>query len=155
METQVKKGFKPIVEALVDYFEDKEEDYFISHRQLNKLAGLDCVENSSVIVSLRNKLLTKQKKYLENVRGEGYRICKAEDHIIHVNAGLKQSGRRLTKSLKIVNNTKYDNLTTTQKNELIRKGASIAALKQVTSKCIKGNQLEYKEKSPEIELKTE
>ena len=155
MENEVKKGFKPIIDSLVEFFEDKPEEFFISHEDLNKRAGVNCVKTGAVIVSLRNKLLTSQKKYLENVRGEGYRICKTENNIDYVNAGLKQSGKRLAKSLKICKNTKYENLSTVQKNEIIRKGASISALKQVTSKCLKGNQLEYREKSPEIELKVD
>ena len=77
-----------------------------TYAELNVLAGVtDVTHQRWILIRTREELVRHDRRFLANVRGVGYRIVDAEEHLRVGNAYRERSMRQAGKSVKVLEST--------------------------------------------------
>ena len=77
-----------------------------TYAELNVLAGVtDVTHQRWILIRTREELVRHDRRFLDNVRGVGYRIVDAEEHLRVGNAYRERSMRQAGKSVKVLEST--------------------------------------------------
>ena len=77
-----------------------------SYAELNALAGVTDIRTERwILLRTRTELLRHDQRYLDNVRGVGYRIVRAGEHLDVAHAYRRRSMRQAGKSVKVLEAT--------------------------------------------------
>lgn len=95
--------------ALLSYAE------LIEELQSGRDGEMDRHKAASAVRSANHALLSERQRYLRNVRGVGYRVCRADEHLPVAIDKKRTATRRLKESVGILRHTRLDELTSEQR----------------------------------------
>lgn len=98
-------------QVLIDSVAGAEPGTLFTYDQLSRILGFDDKRRTqSVVVSAQRRLLKEFCRTMMNVRGEGYRIAEAKEHMMLAHDCKRRSDVQLRKGLHILRHVKWEEM---------------------------------------------
>lgn len=98
-------------QVLIDAVAGAEPGTMFTYVQLQMVLGFKTKERTrAVVLAAQHRLLKEHNRTLENVRGEGYRMAKANDHTRIANGRKRRADVQLRKGLHVLRHVRWEEL---------------------------------------------
>jgi hypothetical protein len=112
---------------------------FFNYEELQSLSGVDIrtPRGRQQFLRFRMECLTKLSIWLENVRGEGYRVIPANAHVDSASIRVNRAKRMTGRALRIATNTRFEELTNQEKKLALDVQSAIGTLYLAAKETVK------------------
>lgn len=110
-----------------------------TYDELKQLGGVDVQtqRGRAQFLRFRKECLTKLCIWLENMRGEGYRVLRPNEHVGSASIRVNRARRMTRTALAIATNTKMEQLTNAEKSSALAAQAAIGTLLLASKVAVK------------------
>lgn len=110
-----------------------------TYDELKALAGVDVqtTRGRAQFIRFRKECLNKLCVWLENMRGEGYRVIRPNEHVESAALRVNRARRITRTALAIATNTKFEQLTDAEKSSALAAQSAIGTLYLASKTAVK------------------
>ena len=129
--------WKRLIEAVLPLVESGKREF--PYFELSSLGGVDITtqRGRQHFLRFRKEANDKYHIWFENVRGLGYRMVAAREHVEASSKRVVRSRRLVGQALRIVTNTKFDELSNAEKSAALSAQAAIGTLYLASKAAVK------------------
>ena len=100
-------------QVLIDRVANDPPGTVYTYNDLMEILGFDNINKTrGVVLNAQRRLLKEFSRTMMNVRGVGYRLAEAKDHMMIANGRHRRADIQLQKGLHVLRNVKWDELDT-------------------------------------------
>lgn len=104
-------------QVLIDAVHNAPPDTMYTYEELNTILGFYKKERTrAVVIASQHRLLAEFSRTMENVRGKGYRVVEASEHMRLANGKKRRADTQMKKGLHILRHVKWDELSEEARN---------------------------------------
>lgn len=106
------KADRPEWQIIFEHIQDRDFGAVISYEELDQLLGRDFKSARGPIYAATRRLGELKKRWLAPVKGVGYRVIQAREHMIQADHHKRKAKKQLGFMIKVGNATEISKLTT-------------------------------------------